>query len=250
MKPFHRNFLTALLCLSALLSTGCASTARSRSLQHPAVPPAEAQDVQGWWYVRFGILWPENAEPAWNVDMMLADRVVGPVLERHRHHISLWRFHRRAARDGAGHQFSFIFYSSPERARDVMEDIKTSQTLKDMKKQGVIVRESYDPTSAVAKPKMEDTSDAKWSPPVQRAWPYFIMGVSEMWLRLIQQAREQIQGDRPSQPLTDMLNTYRQVNTRVVETWRDEGRHAFLHHLNALFGYEPLVVYERKMMGF
>lgn len=182
--------------------------------------------------------------------MMLADRVVGPVLERHRHHISLWRFHRRAARDGAGHQFSFIFYSSPERARDVMEDIKTSQTLKDMKKQGVIVRESYDPTSAVAKPKMEDTSDAKWSPPVQRAWPYFIMGVSEMWLRLIQQAREQIQGDRPSQPLSDMLNTYRQVNTRVVETWRDEGRHAFLHHLNALFGYEPLVVYERKMMGF
>lgn len=224
--------------------------ASTKPPRHPTVAPVETRQVQGWWHVRFGIAWPENAEPAWNVDMMLADRVVGPVLERHRHGISLWRFHRRASRDGAGHQFSFIFYSSPQRARDVMEDISASMTLKDMKKQGVIVRESYDSTLELPKPKVEDTSDAKWSPHVQKAWPYFIMGVSEMWLRLIQQAREQIQGDKPPQSLADMLNAYKQVNTRIVETWRDEGRHALLHHLNALFGYEPLVVYERKMMGF
>jgi hypothetical protein len=131
-----------------------------------------------------------------------------------------------------------------------MEDLQANQTLKAMKIQGVIVQESYDSTSAVTKSKIEDTSDAKWSPPVQKAWPYFIMGVSEMWLRLIQDARGQIQGDKSSESLSETLDTYRQVNTKIVETWRDEGRHAFLHHLNALFGYEPLVVYERKLMGF
>ena len=250
MNPVNRNTLTVLVCVFALLVTGCATTGSTKPARHPVEGPAEAKGDGGWWYVRYGILWPENTEPAWNVDMMLADRVVGPVLERHRHDITLWRFHRRAARDGAGHQFSFIFFSSPQRARDVMEDLQANQTLKAMKSQGVIVRESYDSTSAVTKPKMEDTSDAKWSPPVQKAWPYFIMGVSEMWLRLIQDARGQIQGDKSPESLAETLNTYRQVNTKIVETWRDEGRHAFLHHLNALFGYEPLVVYERKLMGF
>jgi hypothetical protein len=36
----------------------------------------------------------------------------------------------------------------------------------------------------------------------------------------------------------------------VSDLWQEEGRHAFLHHLNALFGYESLVVYEKKLMTF
>jgi hypothetical protein len=40
------------------------------------------------------------------------------------------------------------------------------------------------------------------------------------------------------------------VDEVVEEMWRQEGSHAFLHHLNAIFGYEPVVVYERRLMNF
>jgi hypothetical protein len=43
---------------------------------------------------------------------------------------------------------------------------------------------------------------------------------------------------------------YRVVNERLVELWRDEGGHAFIHHLNALFGYEETFIYERRLMRF
>jgi len=33
---------------------------------------------------------------------------------------------------------------------------------------------------------------------------------------------------------------YREISQEVEATWRNEGGHAFLHHLNALFGYGPV----------
>ena len=47
-----------------------------------------------------------------------------------------------------------------------------------------------------------------------------------------------------------MVAFYQEVNTTLSELWRKEGRHAFLHHLNALFGYEPLIYYEKRMLTF
>ncbi len=40
------------------------------------------------------------------------------------------------------------------------------------------------------------------------------------------------------------------MNDAVDDMWRQEGRHAFLHHLNAVFGYQPLVIYEKKLLTF
>ena len=52
--------------------------------------------------------WPEHSDPAWHMDSMVAHLVVSPILNGKRPQIELWRFHRRAGRDGAGHQFNFI----------------------------------------------------------------------------------------------------------------------------------------------
>ena len=35
---------------------------------------------------------------------------------------------------------------------------------------------------------------------------------------------------------------YARLNDRLCGIWQQQGRHAFLHHLNALFGYVPLLV--------
>jgi hypothetical protein len=101
--------LFAIVCLAS----GCA-------VQYTAMPGAGATGVSPavvsdqihyWWYARYRLEWPQGAEPDWPVDLLLADRVIKPVLQSHRNEISYWRFHRRAIRDEAGHQFSFIFYT-------------------------------------------------------------------------------------------------------------------------------------------
>jgi hypothetical protein len=66
------------------------------------------------------------------------------------------------------------------------------------------------------------------------------MGVSETWLRLIdEQVRDAAAADAaPSLPR--LLERYRRANEAVTGIWEGEGHHAFLHHLNALFGYVPV----------
>jgi hypothetical protein len=40
------------------------------------------------------------------------------------------------------------------------------------------------------------------------------------------------------------------VNDRVSALWRGHGQHVYLHHLNALFGYAPLVIRETNLKRF
>jgi hypothetical protein len=43
---------------------------------------------------------------------------------------------------------------------------------------------------------------------------------------------------------------YKEVNATITSLWENNGRHAFLHHLNALFGYQPVIFYEKRMLKF
>jgi hypothetical protein len=193
--------------------------------------------------VRFRMAWPENTEPSWHVDLLLANLVISPVLEEHRSDIALWRFHRRAARDQTGHQFSFIFYASPETALAVFHEVDSTALLKEMEKNGFIVEARYDDTDKVKRPNLGETSDGRWSPELKTAWPYFIMGVSETWLRLVADMASQESGEYDPSSLDDTLLLYHKVNERLNALWENEGQHAFLHHLNAVFGYERIRIY-------
>ena len=238
------------ILLITMIMGGCA-------IKRPEVPPVVEQEKpqaegheNGWWKVGFQMKWPEGEEPAWYMDLFLADRVISPLLDKYRKDILFWRFHRRAARDQSGHQFSFIFYSLPSTAQRIYHDLQSDRSLEQMKIDGVILRDLYDDTNRNAKPHVEDTSDPNWSPAVKRSWPYFIMGVSQMWLSLIQDTAKEVRdGERPSS-MEGIRIFYEQINESIIEAWQEEGRHAFLHHLNAIFGYKPLVVYEKRFMIF
>jgi hypothetical protein len=194
--------------------------------------------------------WPEGEEPAWHMDALLAHRVIAPVLARHRPQIELWRFHRRAARDNAGHQFSFLIYTSPNEAEAVFRDIASSGELETMKGAGAIARFSFDDTRKIENPNIEDTSDRNWSLPVQQSWPYFIMGASEMWLSLISRFAQSAGGGYEAVSARELGEFYAKVNESVKKSWQTEGEHAFLHHLSAVFGYEPLVITEKRLQRF
>jgi len=218
------------------------------------VPPATASGAHGggsfaarhpyWWYVRFRLHWPKGEEPPWYPDLFIADRVVGPVLGAEQGKIALWRFHRRAARDGAGRQFSFIFYTSPAEAREINAQIAANPLLAQWQRQGVTETVMYDDPAKPQRPGIGDTSDRSWSPEMQRAWPYYIMGVSRLWLELIREYERA--GHLPASPQA----RYAAINRKIDRLWRDEGGHALLHHLSAVFGYQELSVVRRELMRF
>jgi hypothetical protein len=194
----------------------------------------------GWWYARFHMEWPENEDPMRQTDLMLAHKVLSPIIAQHQETIGLWRFHRRALRDQAGHQFTLIFYASPQMARHVFDQVNSDPFLDEMKAPGTRKQDHYDDTTFVARPHIEDTSDRRWSLPVPRSWPYCIMGVNEMWLRMIQETVELNPAEVKPQSLQDYLTFYKKVEESITEAWKREGRHAYLHHLKAISGYEPL----------
>lgn len=246
-KPLFYGLFVSLATM--LVISGCALQG-PKVAKPTVIQPKPAVLIRGWWYARFRTHWPENTDPPWHLDVMLAHKIVLPVLNQYKDTIDLWRFHRRAARDTGGHLFSFIFYSTPDTAQNVYAAFKSDPLLKQLKEAGIIIRFISNNTDQVVRPDIEDTSDKSWPAPIQKTWPYYIMGVSQMWLHLISEIAEQNASGQAPSSLMEYQDFYRQVNKSVQASWQEEGRHAFLHHLNAIFGYEPVIVYEKRLMKF
>jgi hypothetical protein len=204
----------------------------------------------GWWYARFRMNWPPDTEPVWYPDLYIAHQILRPLLMAHQSEIHLWRFHRRAARDGAGRQFSFIFYTTPHTARNVFQTLQSNPTASNLKFSGVIDDIIYDDPAMITRPNIEDTSDKNWPVSIQKSWPYYIMGVSQMWLELIVQVADNKMKNNSFTSIKEMEILYRQIDETMTNLWQKQGRHAFMHHLNALFGYKPLIYYEKRYLSF
>jgi hypothetical protein len=247
LKP---GWKVGILCLAAAFAfvsmTGCASVCELKPWRGGGGDTGDRENA--WWYASFRLNWPQDQDPWLNADLLIAHRIISPVLERNRKNIALWRFHRRAARDEAGHRFSFIFYATAAKARTIYADIDSSPILDRMKAEGLIEKVTFDDTGTVKRAGIEATSDRSWSPPLQKAWPYFIMGVSQTWLDLI--ARYAAGGRKEPASTAEMLAFYDEVGKEVEAAWKNEGGHAFLHHLNALFGYGPVRLRDKAEIQF
>jgi len=233
--------MSLLLCF---LIIGCSLEPVKHEAAIASSETLEASE-KGWWYARFRMNWPEHSDPVWHMDSMVAHLVVSPVLDEKRPQIELWRFHRRARRDGAGHQFSFIFYSTPDTASKIYQALESNASLKRLIAEGKIEKLVFDNTGEIKRPNIEDTSDPVWDEIIQKSWPYYIMGVSEMWLDMVERV---VAYNKDKADTSEEFYDY--VHNTVTLLWKKEGNHAFLHHLNGLFAYRPMVITERKLMTF
>ena len=250
LRKTSYRLVSAAIIFSMLVMAGCATTIERKAVETIEPPPAEIASSAGWWYARFRIYWPPEEEPFWHTDLLIAHKIVAPVFLQYKDRICLWRFHRRAIRDEAGHQFSFIFYASAETAYQVFDMLRSNALLTEMTYSGRIIAEVYDNPDRIAKPRIKDTSDPSWPSSVQKSWPYFIMGASQMWLSLITEIIAEIPAAKTPLSLDEYEEFYKEVNATITSLWENNGRHAFLHHLNALFGYEPVAFYEKRMLTF
>lgn len=231
------NFLWIILILIHVAMAGCAGAgAKSVPIW---LDQSEISPQMGWWRVAFKINWPPETTPHWYMDLLLAHQIIYPVLKDHGNKIALWRFHRRAGKDAAGHQFSFIFYCKPKTAEMINSQINSRDLLTSLEQSGELMHIHFQPTDKIKKTAIEATSDSNWSIAMQKAWPYYIMGVSRMWLLLVDHFALDIHPPGTNS-VKDLIDFYKKANTKMIAVWQDEGRHALLHHLNALFGYHPL----------
>lgn len=205
-------------------------------------------DDNRWWSIAFDMGWDRESPPDWYLDTLLADQVCAPALAAHRDAIGLWRFHRRAAHDAAGHRFSLLVYTDAGTAAALFSRLRGDPVLRWLESDEHVAGVSLEALPPATPPPIAHGSDTNWPSEIQASWPWYIMGVSRTWLGLVDEVRAQT-------PLTDtstggMLDYYRDVNDRVTVLWRDFGQHVYLHHLNAVFGYEPLVIRETNLKRF
>lgn len=236
--------------LMLVLLVGCTSLGQVPKHEVKPVAPDELPSGNSWWRARFRMNWPPDTDPVWHLDLYLAHQVIMPLLDDYKGDIVLWRFHRRAKRDGAGRQFTFWFYSTPRTAQQIFEDLKMNPIIIDNLAAGVIDQVVYSNPAKIKRPSIADTSDPSWPEPIRETWPYYIAGVSRMWLNLVARVADSDLTDDPPASSDEIDAFYRKVDESVTELWQTKGRHAFMHHLNAVFGYEPLIYYEKRMMNF
>lgn len=199
---------------------------------------SDGQEPLYWWYASFRMSWPENTNPDFSKDMLIADAAIKPILKNHIDDLVRWRFHRRAGRDGAGHRFSFIFYATVETARDIYRDIENSRIVQEAVAKNLVEAISFDDLNNPQRPDIEDTSDPGWPLTLQKQWPDFIMGMSSTWLGLIG-AYVPPEIDVSEQSVEALQPLYRQAEVDVNQVWVYNGNHSFFHHTSAIFGYQP-----------
>jgi len=227
--------------LFACLLSACAYQQPVTTILSPGATRITDQ-AQYWWYVKYKIHWDEDTEPELYIDLLLADAVIEPILNAHRDFIAYWRFHRRANfDDDAGHQFSFIFYSDKKTAQSIYQEINHNEITRKMLEMNILQKIHTDDPGNNTLSAINATSDRNWPDILQNAWPAYIMGVSTTWLQLINQ---EIRDEKPNNDINDLLDRYKQANVTISKLWYEQGQHAFLHHLNAIFGYEPVLIKE------
>lgn len=199
-----------------------------------------------WYTIKFGVSYAGAPEeiPLWEIDLIIAHQVLSPVLQRYKDNIILWRFHRMVSPKEKLHQFSFHCFVRPDTLNAIYEDLEADRTIQALVEHNYVRGISRE---GGMKSNLEDTSDKEWSPHVKKAWPHYMMGVSKMWLALIDDiANLKIVtfGN-----IKDLLRWYKGVNGEISEIWT-HGAHPFLHHLNAIFGYGLIDIQSVHKMRF
>lgn len=200
-----------------------------------------------WYAACFRMPWDGKGRPNWAMDALLASEVVLPVLQGASGDMPLWRFHRRAGRDATGHQFTFLMYATPEVAEEALVAMEQSSVVHSLLREGSLKSVVRTCRGDLPKAALNAHSDPGWHPHIQQSWPYFIMGVSAHWLALVDSVSKEL--GRPMEAsIASLLGHYGEVHQEVSQLWQGQGQHAYVHHLSAIFAYEPLFI--QRFIGF
>ena len=170
--------------------------------------------------------------PEWWIDIYLIDTAFRKIIEKY--NIQLYRFHRRDADDGIGHQLSLFCYVTEIVLEKIKKDLFNDVSIKLLDENSMHKSKSIE----IFNNDLNSTSDKNWSIELQYSWVYFINGVSKMLLDLI----SNIKNHKIPDNLKDLKKSYNKINNELSLLYSVRGSHAFIHHISALFGYAPTIL--------
>jgi hypothetical protein len=247
----YQSFRICLMIASLLLAacTPALQVEPAAAFEPKAATLDAEQAERYWWQLRFRLIWPDDEPPDLSAHLLIAEQLLLPVIVENQAELPLWRFHRRAGRGDTGNQFSLIFLSDKATATRINEDITSAPLTQWLLDGKLIDKVRFAQRSPEELGRLELTSDPEWPIEIQRSWPYFIMGASQAWLMLVQELSQNdaLEGevDYPT-----LLQHYQKVDSQLNEQWQRYGQHAYLHHLSATFGYQPLQIRSSQLRTF
>ncbi len=190
--------------------------------------------MKKWHIINFKIKW-DRILPCKDffIDLIIIDLLFSPVIKKFKPNLVLWRLHRSATNEG--HIVRFIFYTTTETAKEVFEFITSNSFY-------TFIKDNYLETEIDLKEgsnKIEATSDGKWPIEIQKSWPYYIMGASEMFINLIEDIKKKKTDKINKDNRVQLENYYKEIEEEIIDQWVRYGQHSFFHHLEAIFGYNP-----------
>ena len=256
--PFCKVFRIVIILHYMVLFAGCAAFSQQHQTQivpvYPSTitissdPPNNVESEKGWWEIGFHRRHGYDDAIRWEYDALIALKVLKPIIENEKE-ITLWRFHRRAVPDSDGHRFGFFFYATRKVGEVLYQQVNENSLIKDLLKNQHIDRLSFYNINNKLRSDFGDTSDKKWPVELQKTWPYFIMGVSQTWLGLVEHYYSELKLEGNAD-LDEQLKGFKQIADKIDQIWKYSGNHAFLHHLNALFAYQELYILEQRLGRF
>jgi len=200
--------------------------------------------MSNWYSHKFRIERPDPANTLWWIDIFLFDTVVRDCLTPTTD-IIMWRIHRRSAGGESGHQFSFYYYATHEMFESVKSSIIDHQAVKILNSANLLRDLLHNEEGS----EIEATCDPSWPLSLRKSWPYYIMGVSKMALELIENLRPSPRPALDVNSIHEYERYYSHLMFKQNEVWQNFGSHAFFHHINAIFGYVPLIARPSVLRG-
>ena len=204
-------------------------------------------DLDRYWYeVKFSLKMLSDADeyvaihhPDSPLHPLIANEILRPIIESMEGDVTLWRFSRMSEPQEKTHQFAFNFYGPQTLCSEVLRNVYADETYKEMKESDYLELGGNEDIAVIRLgPDIKDISDQGWPDEVREAWPFFIQGVSQSWLKMVEMSANMLRETLPCGTLEEKENFYNHVKRVMTERWMRFGWASMLNHLNAMFGHK------------
>lgn len=178
------------------------------------------------------------------IDSIIHYILAAEVFSKYINKVELWRFSRYSYNFDDVIIMKFKFYCEKVIFDRIKPKILDDAIVKKLEKEGLIKIGIEKATES--NKKIGSDRDDNWPYLISESWPYFINGLSRMWLRMILVEKEKylrenyINNNIREMDLFKLFTVYKVIKENVVDNWIKWGSHAICHHANALFGYHPI----------
>jgi len=203
-----------------------------------------------WWYLAFKIKQPppDKGVAYPYIDLLLAHKVVKPLIDKYSMDLKSWHFHRRWKLDDVGHLFCFYFRcenSIKDRMSHEIENNTSTRILKDLNIILSIECNEKEPN------KKDIYTWGEWPKSVNINFPLFVHSISKMWLDLIDEIKDFIPVSSPEPETFEELQIfYQQIEANLNNEWLYRGAQFTYHHVSGVFGYSPTMISPDKIRGY